>query len=504
MSIRPTPVLLSPALPSSRPSGAPVAPASSHAEALPSEPPGVDTPYQKIRNSAPGRFVRENKVVSALAGAGGWIVMAGGASQSPAFEQFARYGIVPAIGAGVALVGAAAVHDAFVNDLGVHDGRALAKIAVGSGSALGGTEMVGRTFDIPVLNRALSGTLETLGDHGQALAGVAVAGSGLLAGQFALDRFSAAAQQDEHRAANILLGTAGSGAAVGGVLGGLELVGRQYGIAGLDRAFSGTLETLARTGAGAVGAGGFLTAGSAVLAHEAVNNIRAGGNSLITAVEGMGAVTTGLGGAELVGHGLGISALDGLFTQNMGLIGAGGLSAAGAAITTEAARSMTARGLTLGNTSAATAGATMTVGGSGLAALILGFDSTAYTLARGTAVAAGAGLLGVTAALGRTSIDSFRKGDVATGLAAAAGTTVTASGGLGLVGHGLGIEAVSRVGDQLFEHALLPAYDRVLVPAARFLFENPVVGGIALAVGVGAYAWVRLRQKPDGAADAQG
>lgn len=486
---------IAPAIPRPLVVSTPPAPASQGAPAT-SEPPLKDTPYQKIKNSPIGRFVRENKALTTIAGVGSSIVVAGASYQSPAFEQVARYGIVPAVGAGVAIVGATAVHDAIVNDLGNHTGRGVGKMVGGSLAALGGAEVVGDTFGIPVLDRALSGTLEAMVNHGEALAGVAVAGGGLAAGRFALERFAAAARPGEHRAANALLGVTGSAAAVGGLLGGAELIGRQYGIAGLNHVFTGTIETLARTGTGAVSAGALLAAGSLVLAQEAVANVGKNGNGLVTVAEGMGAVTTGLGGAELVGHGLGIEALKGLFTQHLGVIGAAGLSSTGVAITADAVHSIRQNGLTPGNTTSSTTGATMTVGGLALAADTLGFNAAAHTLGHGSAVAAGLGLCGVTAALGRSAVQRFRKGDLVGGLATAAATPFTAATGLGLAGYGLGIDAMTRVAGEVFDHGVVPVFDHVIAPAARFLFENPVAGAVVLAAGVGAYAWYRHGKKP--------
>ena len=136
-----------------------------------------ETPYQKIKNSKLGRLVRDNKVGTGATSVAATAVIAGGSFQSDAFYNVARYGIVPAAGAGISVLGATAVHDAVVNDVGENNLKATAKIAVGSAAALGGAEIVGRTFDIPVMKQAFSGVVF---DHGQALIGGALlAGAGL-------------------------------------------------------------------------------------------------------------------------------------------------------------------------------------------------------------------------------------------------------------------------------------------------------------------------------------
>ncbi|NDD30188.1 MAG: hypothetical protein EB084_18175, partial [Proteobacteria bacterium] len=296
-----------------------------------------------------GRFVSENPLLSGVAGVGAAIVTAGASSQSAVFSDVAQYGIVPAVSAGVALVGAAAAHDAVVNDLEAHPLRAAWKITAGSTAALGGTQVVGAIYHIPVLNRALTGTLEALVNNAEGIAGLSVMAGGAAAGQFAAERLTQAAHHAEHRGANALLGLSSAAGSAGGLLGGLELVGRQYGVAGLDHIFTHTLKTLAASNAGAVAAGGFLLAGGAVLTQEAVNDIAARQNAVITAAEGSGAVSTALGGAELVGHGLGIEALHGLFTQHLDVLSSTALTALGAAVTREAADSIAKEGPTLGN-----------------------------------------------------------------------------------------------------------------------------------------------------------
>jgi hypothetical protein len=317
-----------------------------------------------------------------------------------------------------------------------------------------------------------------------------VAGS-VGAARFAVKRFEKAAESGEHRPANLLLGVTSATAAAGGGLGGLQLIGDQYHLPGLDHVFTRTIDALSHTGLGSVAGGGLLIGGAGVLAQEAVQNVRKGGNDVVTVAEGMGSVTAGLGGAELLGHGLGIKALEGLFTQHLPTIGAVGMSATGAALTRASLESVAHHGLTVKNTLGVTTGGSMAVGGLAIGADLFGLSSAANLLGHGTALAAGLGFGAVTAALGRTAVDSFRSGDVATGGAAAAATTLSATAGLALVGEGLGITAITRLGEQVFNHAVVPLWDHAIEPAARFLFENPVAGAVVIAVGVGAYAWYR-------------
>ncbi len=150
-----------------------------------------NTPYQAIKNSAPGHFVRDNKITTAGAVLGSALVVAGGAAKSQAFAKVAEKAIVPAVGAGVAGLGASMVHDSFVNDFGKgHNGRGTGKAFLGTAMALGGTEIVGRVYDIPYAKQALSKPVSTaykaidgiFGKHWAAIGGgaLAVGGAGVL------------------------------------------------------------------------------------------------------------------------------------------------------------------------------------------------------------------------------------------------------------------------------------------------------------------------------------
>ncbi|MEW6282396.1 MAG: hypothetical protein AB1758_27560, partial [Candidatus Eremiobacterota bacterium] len=289
-----------------------------------------NTPYQRIKNSKVGRFVRENKLATGVGATGAAIVLAGGAASSEAVANAARYGVLPAVGAGLAVVSAAAAHDAVVNDLGQHNGRAALKLTAGTVGTLGGLQIVGACYEIPILDEALTGPLEFAFDNGLAVLGAGVAGGGLAAGVFAARNLKEAVSGGEHRVRKAALGVTGLAASASGLLGGAELIGRQYDIPGLNRAFTSTVEALSQSPAAAVAGGGLLVAGAGVLAGEAVQNFRKGGNDLLTVAESMGSVTAGLGGLELIGHGAGISALNGVLTHHADTVGSVALSAAGA------------------------------------------------------------------------------------------------------------------------------------------------------------------------------
>ncbi|MHB2016240.1 MAG: hypothetical protein ACYCW6_04765 [Candidatus Xenobia bacterium] len=448
------------------------------------------TPYQRIKNSVPGRFVRQHPVLSGMAAVGSGIVVAGGAARSPAFSSVAQYGLAPAAGAGAAVLGASMIQDALVNDLHDHKARAAGKLAAGSALTLGGAQTIGTAWHVPVLDSALTWPLEQAFNHGLAITGAGVLGGGVAAGAFAWHRFGAAKASAEHRGANVALGIVGSAGSLGGVLGGTELMARDFGFHGLDHVFTATINALSQSPAAALGGGALLAGGSAVLAGEALDNFRKHGNDILTVAEGMGAVTTGLGGLELAGHGLGIHAAQGLLTHNLDTLGSVALAAEGAALTREAAHSMRQHGLGVGNSLALTAGLSAIPGGAALGLQSFHLAQAADLMGRASGAGAGVGLGFASAALVKHAMKSAREGEVANAAAAGTGAAITATGSLLTVGESLHIPAVTHLAHQMGDHVVGPLFDHVISPAGHFLYANPVLGAAIIVAGVGAAAWL--------------
>ncbi len=450
-----------------------------------------NTPYQQLKQSKVGTLVRENKLMTGVAGVGGSIVVAGGAAQSEAFAQVARYAVVPAAAATVAAVGALAAHDAVVNDFGDHNVRGAFKLAAGTTAALGGAQVIGLSYDIPYLDRALTGPLGKVFDNGQAVLGAGLGVGAAAAGKFAFSEFQKAGS-GENKARHLALGVASTGAAAAAALGSAELIGRNFNIAGLDQAFTATVNTLASSGAAAVGAGVLVAGGGAVLGGEALK----GGNDFVRVAEGMGAVAAGLGGVELAGHGLGLKATEGLLTRHMDLVGSTAVSAFGAVLVKDGLQReglSATRALELG------AGAAMVPGGGALAAASLGFSKAAEGLGRTAGVAGAIGLGLTAAALGKDAVDAGKEGRLGSALGLGTLAAASASAGLWAGGESLGIDAISKLGSKVAEHTVEPVFEHIVMPTAQFLFENPVAGGVVLAAGIGAYIYFR-NQKPEGGA----
>ncbi|MFA7479716.1 MAG: hypothetical protein WC314_04370 [Vulcanimicrobiota bacterium] len=446
-----------------------------------------ETPYQKIKNSKIGRSVRDHKVGAGAASVAASAVIAGGAFQSDTFARVARYGIVPAAGTGVAVLGAAAVHDAVVNDVGENNAKATAKIALGTAAALGGTQVVGMAFDLPILDRAFTGVVF---DHGQALLGGALLAGAGAAGKAAVSQFGKLSQDGSNKPAHAALGT---GAAVGSVAAGLagaELVGRDLGLPVLDRAFTGTLEFLAGSPAAAVAGGSLLVGGAAVAATHAGKNLISGsGNDYATAAMLSGAAAAGLGGLELAGHGLGLEATRGLFTGHAGEVGGLALSAFGGAVARHAAGHLRENGIGPLNSLGLTIGASALGAGAGVAAWSWGASEASRLLSNGTTAIAGAGLGLSTYAFGKKAVESARAGKLATAAFHGTGAAASAAGSLYALGSGLGIQALEQAGDRVIDVTVRPLAEHIIGPSLEFLFKNPALGGLGLAMVVGGFAY---------------
>ena len=178
--------------------------------------PVTETPYRKIINSKAGKLVRENKVGTGAAVVAATATIAGGVVQSDTFANVARYGIAPAVGAGIGVLGATAVHDAVVNDVGENNLKATGKIIAGSAATLGGTQIVGAALDIPVLDEAFTGIIF---DHGQSLIGGGLVAGAAIGAKAAAEQFKKVGSTD-NKTIPMAIGTGAAAASVGAGLAG--------------------------------------------------------------------------------------------------------------------------------------------------------------------------------------------------------------------------------------------------------------------------------------------
>lgn len=454
------------------------------------------TPYRRIINSKAGRTVRQNKVATGAGVVGATLVIAGGSVQSQAFANVARYGIVPAVGAGIGTLGATAVHDAVVNDWADSKGKAALKMGLGTAATLGGAQMIGLAYEIPVMDEALTGVLEKAVDNADVLAGAGLTVAGVKAGQFAFDKASKAINEESGKLGN---GAMAAASAVGGLastLGGVELIGRRYDIPVAKEALTGTMEFLANSPAATTVGGALLTGGAAIAATQGVKNAIEGGNEFGTAALGIGAVAGGLGGVEMMGNGLGLEATKGLLTENGFLVGGASVAGVGAAWATSASRRIVDNGLSGRRGLELAAGAAAVPAGVAVAAQglesQLGIATKVADAAVNTSQVVGGVGLGLAAVgFGKQAVDAAKEGKFESTVFNGALSATSAAAGLGLIGEGMGIPQIQEAGRVIARNTIEPLAEHVLAPTAEFLFNNPIAGGVMLAVGVGGYLYYR-------------
>lgn len=258
------------------------------------------TPYQMLKNSPVGRFVGDNKLITAGGLIGGSLVVAGGAAKSPAFAKVAEKAIVPGAGAAMSVVGGTMVHDAIVNDFGKgRNGTAVGKTFAGTVMALGGAEIVGRVYDIKGLDQALTRPVKVawnaidgvFGKHWKAIGGGAlVAGGAGVLGTAVAD-----ASRNGIKERNVLGGAVGATMIPGGAAVLASVAGKE------------ALATSAGKAAGAIGGAGLAALGL-TRGMAAVESFRKG-SLWGTAANATLATTAGAGGLWLFGESTGIKAL---------------------------------------------------------------------------------------------------------------------------------------------------------------------------------------------------
>lgn len=113
------------------------------------------TPFEKIIDSTPVNFVKDNKAVSLIGTAGITTVAYQVADKSQIGNAIIKKGAIPIAGAGITAVGLAMIHDGVTNDKRSKTER-VGLISGGTGVTLGGTEIVGRALGIKELQPVTS------------------------------------------------------------------------------------------------------------------------------------------------------------------------------------------------------------------------------------------------------------------------------------------------------------------------------------------------------------
>lgn len=444
-----------------------------------------NTQHRKIWDSPWGETIQNNKVLSCITAAGTAVAIEGASAQSAVFSKISEKAIVPAAGATIARLGAAAMEDAMVNDWQENKTRASGKLTAGALATLSGTEAVGRAYDIPIANKALSGTLEKVIDNGESLLGAGLVTGGVKAGQYALNAANAATQDAENRLTHTAKAIgAGAGGTVA-TLAGVQMIGEQHNIPLAKKALTGTLEMIADSKT-AIGASGAALAGGALIsADQAVKNIKKGGNEFASAALASGSLAGGLGGAELMGRAANISQAENLFIDNADWLQGLSASSMGLAWASNAKNRIQNDALTGSRGLEVAAGAATTFAGLAHATEHLS-DALSTPFGKAAELGASGGLALAAVGFSKQAADALENHKPEAGLFNGALAAFSAAGSLFALGQVLESPLIDKLGETIQSHTLEPLAKHLITPAIDYLYNNPIAGGMLLIGGAGA------------------
>ena len=452
----------------------------------------TSSPHQKIWCSSAGKTVKENKTLSGLTVTGAGVALAGGGARSDVFSKIIDKGIAPAAGVTIACLGGAAVHDSMINDWPEHRARAASKFAAGTLVTLSGTEIVGRSYNLPFAKQALSGILEKALNNAETIIGISLIAGGASAGQTAQNHASKVLQKSENRSAHV---AAMIGASAGGTLAalaGIQMVAQQQNIPYANQVLSYTLEHLADSRA-VIGASGAALIGAALLSVDrALQNIRHNGNEFATGALAAGAMASTLGGLELTGKALNIAPLKGLFINNAQWLQGLAVSAAGFAWLANTGKRIKNDTLT------GMRGLEMSVSTSiALSGLAYATENISPLLSENlldiAKVGASGGLAFSTIGFGAHMRDALENHKPEAALFNGALAACCTIGSLFTLGDAANSPMIDKIGNIVDENTLKPLIKHVISPALTFLYDNPLAGGLLLVTSAATMLHLRGR-----------
>ncbi len=405
------------------------------------------------------------------------------------------------LGAGLGAGGAALIKDGIDN---LKEGNTVlggAELAGGSLATLGGAELIGRQYNIPGVKNALSTPAKWVGDNVKAVTGVVAVGGGAAA---------IAKGVSDVKEGKKLQGGAEIAGGVVGVLGGTELVGRQYNIPVAREALTGSAKAIF-TSKGGIIAGGVVAAGAGLAAGaDGIRRMTTQKGVLNDAI-GVAEVTAGVagatGGASLIGLATKNEKLMRAFPENLPILGGVALMGTAAALTKFTIEDAKENGLQMTQVATGTGAAVAAMGGTQLIADKLGIPVLDKAFDKGWKPVAALGLAATAAKLGQITVEqgqqmikapSTGKGLVTA--AAATGTVLVGAGAVATTGSVLGIAGMEKAGMAVLngtKNGVIKtgnfAFEKVAKPIFEFAVDHPGVtlGALAVAGGVGYYVYTQ-------------
>lgn len=366
------------------------------------------------------------------------------------------------------------------------DGKTVKGLAESGGAAvagLGGVELVGKQFNIKYADRALSATGEFIGKNSMAIVGGGAAAGGAYAIKSGVD---------DIKDGKKVLGSAKVAAGSVGVLGGVELVGRQFNIPIAREALTGVPKRILSTGAGLTIAGGAIALTGGAAAVDGVRRMTTGKGAINDAI-GVAEVTAGTaaitGGASIVGIAIKSEALKSVFPKTVDVVGGVALGAGAVALGKYTANSIKEKGITVGNAATGTAATLAALGSTQVIASKFGVKVLDQAISKGWQPVVAAGLGVAAYKLGKDAI-SESKENVTNGLGKGAGAVVLGGASAAIAGKALNIPVLNTMGEKVLTTA-----GRIAEPVVEFAVKNPgkTLAAVAVAGGVGAYMYYQKK-----------
>lgn len=323
-------------------------------------------------------------------------------------KKVAEFGVRHAGGiGGTAIAGAGvALAASGVQDLKEGDSMfGAAKLTGGAIAGLGGVELIGRNYNVPVMNQALTGTAAWMKNNIQAVAGGVASAGGVYAIQDGIQRLN------DEESNKWIAGTEIAGG-VAGTLGGIEMIGRNFNIPGMNKALTGPVKYIFTSKAGITGAGGLVSASGLGLAGDGVRRLTTEKgilNDAIGAAEFTAGVAATTGGLSVIGYATGSEKLMHLFPENADLLVASAIIGGSTALGKYTVDSMKDNGLTLTNTATATGAGILATGGAHMIAKKFMSEAGEVIFEKGYQGILAAGLGAAAYKLGEKAIDEGKQ-----------------------------------------------------------------------------------------------
>jgi hypothetical protein len=348
---------------------------------------------------------------------------------------------------------------------------------------LGGVELVGRQFNIPVLKEALSTPAEVTAKfvekNWKGLTGAATIGGSAYLVKTGID--------DIQDGKNLKGYAKAVGGAITGI-GGVELVGRQFDIPVLKEALTGPVKWIAGSKGGQITAGAVVGGAGLVSAVDGVRRLATKSgivNDIAGTAEVVGAVTAGTAATSIIGNAIGNDAMKKAFPENADVIGAVALGAGATGLAKFTAKSIKNDGVNFVNATTGTAAIMTAAGAVEVIGSKFGIPVAKAAFEKTWQPALAAGLGAASYKFGKNAFEAGKEGSMGQAAGNAAGAVVLGASSIALAGYAFKIPVLEKAGGKILEGAY-----NVAKPFVETAVEHPALTltVVGAATAVGAYS----------------